>query len=125
MKIKSFSSRSRSESFRFAFSGLASLLKNEYNSRIHLIAAVVAVIAGIILKIDLTEWCLLVIVIGLVFLTELINTSLEALCDAVDPEWNEKIKKAKDYSAGAVLIAAALSVIIGGIVFLPKILEFF
>jgi len=125
MKMKSFSARSRSESFRFAFSGLASLLKHEYNARIHLMAAAVAVIAGIILKIDLTEWCFIVIVIGLVFLTELFNTSLEALSDAVDPEWNEKIKKAKDYSAGAVLISATLSVIIGIIVFLPKILEFF
>jgi|WetSurSiteA1Bulk_404760.scaffolds.fasta_scaffold13444_2 diacylglycerol kinase len=122
MKMKSFSSGSRSESFRFAFSGLASLLKNEYNARIHLIAAAVAVIAGIILKIDLTEWCLLVIVIGLVFLTELLNTSLEALGDAVDREWNERIKKAKDYSAGAVLISAILSLIIGGIIFLPKII---
>jgi diacylglycerol kinase (ATP) len=125
MKMRSFSSRSRSESFRFAFSGLAYLLKDEYNARIHLVAAVVAVITGIFLKIDLTEWCFIVIVIGLVFLTELLNTSLEALGDAVDPEWNERIKKAKDYSAGAVMISAILSVIIGGIIFLPKIIGLF
>jgi diacylglycerol kinase len=125
MKIKSFSARSRSDSFRFAFSGLASLLKYEYNARIHLIAAAVAVIAGLILKIDLTEWCFIVIVIGIVFLTELLNTSLEALGDAVDPELNERIKKAKDYSAGAVLISAIISVIVGGFIFLPKLASLF
>ncbi len=82
-------------------------------------------IAGIVLRIDLTEWCFLVLVTGLVFLTELFNTSLEVLGDAVDSEWNERIKKAKDYSAGAVLISALISVIIGGIIFVPKIIELF
>lgn len=125
MKTKSFSATSRSESFRFAFSGLVSLIKCEYNARIHLVAAIIAVIAGIILRIDLTEWCFLVLVAGLVLLTELFNTSLEVLGDAVDSEWNERIKKAKDYSAGAVLISAIISAIIGGIIFLPKIIELF
>jgi diacylglycerol kinase len=125
MKPKSFSATSRVESFRFAFKGLASLMKYEYNARIHLVAAIIAAIAGIVLRIDLSEWCFLVLVTGLVFLTELFNTSLEVLGDAVDSEWNERIKKAKDYSAGAVLISALISVIIGGIIFLPKIIELF
>ena len=125
MKTKSFSAASRSESFRFAFSGLASLMRFEYNARIHLVAAIIAAIAGIVMRIDLTEWCFLVIVTGLVFLTELLNTSLEALGDAVDSEWNERIKKAKDYSAGAVLISALISIIIGLLIFLPKIISYF
>jgi len=120
-----FSLKSRSESFRFAFNGVASLLKTEHNARIHLVAATAAVVAGIILKIDPLEWCLLILVIGLVFLTELINTSIETIADAVDSDWNEKIKKAKDLSAAAVLIAAIISVITGGIIFLPKIISLF
>ena len=120
-----FSVKSRSESFRYAFNGLVSLLKTEHNASIHLVAAAAAVAAGIILKVDAMEWCLLIVVIGLVFLTELINTSIETIADAVDSDWNEKIKKAKDLSAAAVLIAAIISVITGGIIFLPKIISLF
>jgi diacylglycerol kinase len=120
-----FSVKSRSESFRFAFEGLVSLLKTEHNARIHLVAAAAAVTAGIILKVDLLEWCMLVLVIGLVFLTELINTAIETIADAIDSDWNEKIKKAKDLSAAAVLTAAIISAITGGIIFLPKLISLF
>jgi diacylglycerol kinase len=125
MKPGKFSIRSRSDSFRFAINGLISLFKNEHNSRIHLLAAAIAITAGIILKIDLYEWCILIIVTGLVFLTELLNTSLESLGDAVDPDLNEKIRKAKDYAAAAVLISAIVSAFVGVIIFLPKIILLF
>jgi diacylglycerol kinase (ATP) len=125
MKTDKFSIKSRFGSFKFAFRGLASLLKNEHNSRIHLIAAIVVVTAGIILRINLLEWCLLFIVIGLVFLTELLNTSLEVLGDVFDPERNDRIKEVKDYAAGAVLISAIISVITGGFIFLPKLIRLF
>ena len=78
---------------------------------------------GIILKINHYEWSLLIIVTGIVFLTELLNTSLESLSDIIDPEWNEQVKKAKDYAAAAVLISAIISVIVGGLIFIPKILD--
>jgi diacylglycerol kinase len=123
MNSDKFSMKSRLESFRFAFNGISSLLKNEHNAWIHLLAAVVAVATGIILKIRPGEWCLLIMVIGLVFIAELLNTSLEAIADAVDPEWNEKIRKAKDYSAAAVLISAIISVIVGGLIFIPRLLQ--
>jgi diacylglycerol kinase (ATP) len=64
---------------------------------------------------------LLAIVIGLVFLTELLNSSLESLADIIDPEWNEIIMKAKDYAAAAVLISAIIAIIVGGLIFIPKI----
>jgi diacylglycerol kinase (ATP) len=116
-----FSLKSRFDSFKFAFRGLWSLLKNEHNSRIHLLAASAAIALGIILKINLYEWSLLVIVIGIVFIAELINSSLEKLADLVDREWNESIMKAKDYAAAAVLISAIVSVVVGGLIFIPKI----
>lgn len=125
MKTDKFSIKSRFGSFRFAFRGLASLFKNEHNARIHLIAAIVVVTAGIILRINLLEWCLLSVVIGLVFLTELFNTSLEVLGDVVDPERNDRIRDVKDYAAGAVLISAIISVITGGFIFLPKLISLF
>jgi undecaprenol kinase/diacylglycerol kinase (ATP) len=122
MNSNKFSLKSRFGSFKFAFHGLWLLLKNEHNSRIHLLAAIVAIAVGLILKINPFEWSLLIIVIGIVFLTELLNTSLETLADLVDPEWNERIRKAKDYAAAAVLISAIISVVVGGFIFIPKIL---
>lgn len=120
-----FSLKSRLRSFKFAFRGLGTLLKHEHNSRIHLSAAIIVVILGIILKVSLTEWCFLILTIGFVLLTELINSSLEAVSDAVKPEWNEQIMKAKDYAAAAVLVAAITSVFIGLLVFLPRLLLLF
>jgi diacylglycerol kinase len=66
----------------------------------------------------------LIIVIGIVFLTELLNSSVETLADFVDPQWNEQIRKAKDYAAAAVLISAIIAVVVGGFIFIPKITEF-
>jgi len=124
MKSDKFTIKSRLKSFRFALRGLGSLLKYEHNSRIHLIAAIVAVILGIILKINLLEWSVLVIVIGMVFIAELVNSSLESLADHIDTEWNEFIMKSKDYSAAAVLISAIIALVVGCIIFLPKMWSF-
>jgi diacylglycerol kinase len=118
-----FSLKSRFVSFKFALSGICLLLKNEHNSRIHLLAAIIAIIMGIIMKIDHYEWSLLIIVIGVVFLTELLNSSIESLADRIDPEWNELIMRAKDYSAAAVLISAIVAIVVGGLIFIPKFLD--
>lgn len=123
MAQKKFSLKSRLESFRFALNGLSLLLKNEHNSRIHILAAIIAVVMGIIMKLDHYEWSLLIIVIGAVFLTELLNSSIESLADLIDPEWNELIMRAKDYSAAAVLISAIVAIVVGGLIFIPKFLD--
>lgn len=123
MTPNKFSLKSRLGSFRFAVNGLLLLLKNEHNSRIHLLAAIIAIIMGIIMKIDHYEWSLLIIVIGAVFLTELLNSSIESLADLIDPEWNELIMRVKDYSAAAVLISAIVALVVGGLIFIPKFLN--
>jgi Diacylglycerol kinase len=123
MAQKKFSLKSRLESFRFALNGLLLLLKNERNSRIHILAAIIAIVMGIIMKLDHYEWSLLIIVIGAVFLTELLNSSIESLADLIDPEWNELIMRAKDYSAAAVLISAIVAIVVGGLIFIPKFLD--
>lgn len=125
MQPEKFSVKSRFGSFKFALRGLKSMLKNEHNSRIHLLAAVIALTLAVILKINRDEWALLIIVIGVVFITELLNSSLEALADLVDNEWNEKIKISKDYAAAAVIISAIIALVIGGLIFIPKILSLF
>ncbi|MGA2408421.1 MAG: diacylglycerol kinase family protein [Bacteroidales bacterium] len=125
MNSNKFSLKSRFGSFKFAFNGLLLILKDEHNSRIHFLAAIVAIAMGIILGLNHYEWSLLIIVIGIVFLTELLNSSLESLADLIDPEWNELIMKAKDYSAAAVLISAIVAIVVGGLIFIPKILDLF
>jgi len=123
MNPDKFSLKTRLQSFRFALNGLKSLLKYEHNSRIHSIAAIAVIILGLLMKINLTEWSLLIIVIGMVFITELLNSSLESFADSMKPEWNDMIGKAKDYSAAAVLIAAFISLVVGVIIFVPKLLN--
>ena len=118
-----FSLKSRLGSFRYAFRGLRLLLRNEHNSRIHFIAAIIAIALGFLLKINLFEWSVLIIVTGTVFLTELFNSSLETLSDIVDNEYNERIRDSKDYAAAAVLVASIISILAGGIIFIPKILD--
>lgn len=116
-----FSLKSRMGSFRYALTGLGSLLKYEHNSRIHLLAAILVIFMAIVLKADPFEWILLVVVMGLVFMTELLNSAIETLSDLIDPEYNELIRRAKDYSAGAVLISSIIAFITGCIIFIPKI----
>lgn len=120
-----FSLKSRLLSFRFAINGLRSLLKYEHNSRIHLLAAISVIILGLLLKINLIEWSLLTIVMGLVFITELLNSALESFANSLKPERNDMIGRAKDYSAAAVLIAAIISLVVGIIIFVPKMLNLF
>jgi diacylglycerol kinase len=117
-----FTLRSRITSFKYAFAGIGSMIRNEHNSRIHLIAAVLAVILGLILHLSLLEWVAIIIVIGLVFITELINSAIELLADLVEPETNPKIKRIKDYAAASVLISAIIALIVGGLIFLHNFL---
>jgi diacylglycerol kinase len=113
---------SRFRSFRFAINGLLSLFKREHNSRIHLLATAVVIALGFLLKLDRYEWILILLAIGIVFLTELLNSSIESLADRIDPEQNEFIMRAKDYGAAAVLIAAIIAIAAGCLIFLPKLL---
>lgn len=125
MKPGRFSLKSRRNSFRYAFRGIAELFRTEPNALIHLTAAIVVVTAGILLDITTIEWCIITIVTGLVFVAEIFNTSLEAISDIIDPDWNEKIMKAKDLAAGGVLVTAIVSLIAGALIFIPRIIGLF
>ncbi len=118
-----FSIRKRLASFKYAFTGLGSLFKHEHNARLHLVAALLAIAMGFILAISPVEWMILVIIIAMVFITEILNSAIESLSDYVSPEYSEIIKRVKDYCAAAVLIAAITSVIAGLIIFLPKVIR--
>ena len=114
--------KSRFASFKFAFNGLRWSFENEHNSEFIFLQKSLQC-PGNYPKLHRYEWSLLIIVIGMVFLTELLNSSLESLADIIDPAWSEQIRKAKDYAAAAVLISAIISAIVGGLIFIPKILD--
>ena len=118
-------SKDRSEnvlqSFRFAFAGIVHAVTQQRNVRIHfLTAAVVVVLAGL-LKVSLVEWAVLVLTVGFVVVTEMVNTAIEAVVDLVSPDFHELAKVAKDVAAGAVLVAAVAAVIIGSLIFVPAL----
>jgi len=123
MKSEKFSFMKRVKSFKYALQGLKVLLLEEHNSRIHLVAAIIVIIAGFLLKISLMEWALLSIVIGSVFISELFNSALENLSNHLSPGQNENIGKVKDLAAAAVLVSAITAVVIGCVILLPKIIS--
>lgn len=112
-----------SESFKFAFEGIKVAVIKGRNFRIQIILAILATILGITLKISVTEWLDIAIIITLVLILELINTSIEAIVDLVSPQIQEKAKIAKDVAAAAVLVASIGSVVIGSLIFIPKLLQ--
>lgn len=122
MNQKKFNIGDRLKSFKFAFNGIRILFVNEHNAWIHLAAAMLVIIAGIVLKISISEWLAVLIAIGLVFTSEAINTSIEKLSDFISPERQNSIKEVKDLASAGVLISAITALIIGLIVFAPKIL---
>lgn len=107
--------------FSFAWNGIVEAIKTECNFQFHLIAAVLVIIAGFLLHLSLIEWIMIVMVIGLVLTVELINSAIEKIIDYVKPEIHPAAKIIKDTSAGAVLIVAIIAVIIGSIIFIPKL----
>jgi len=92
----------------------------EQNMRIHFFSALVVTIAGIITGLSSIEWLVIVIAIALVIGAEMINTAIESVVNLASPEIHPLAKQAKDVAAGAVLVFAITSVIIGLLIFLPK-----
>lgn len=125
MKSNSFKLMDRVKSLKFAVNGIKLLLKNEHNARVHLLIALIVIIASYVFSIDAAEFMFIIISIGLVFIVELLNTAIENIANFVEPKSNEKIGEIKDYAAGAVLVSAIVSIIIGLIIFIPKILNVF
>ena len=114
---------SRLRSFGHAFRGLKVLLQTQLNARIHAVATVLVVAAGLLLRISPAEWALIVLAIAGVWTAEALNTAIEFLVDLVSPDPHPLAGKAKDVAAGAVLAAAIGSAVIGGFVFGPHLLR--
>jgi len=111
----------RLKSIGFACKGALLLLKTESSIQIQFAIALLVTIAGFYFDISSTEWILQILAIGLVMSVEGINTAIEEIADFIHPEHNTKIGFIKDVAAGAVFIAAVAAIVIGFIIYFPKL----
>ncbi|MCW1927087.1 diacylglycerol kinase family protein [Bhargavaea beijingensis] len=112
-------------SFRYAWRGVAEGLQTEQNFRFHLFAALLVTILGWLSGLSGSEWLIVILLFGGMFALELVNTAIERVVDLVSPEHHPLAGQAKDVAAGAVLVFAAASAVIGCIIFIPKWLNLF
>jgi diacylglycerol kinase len=120
---KPFSIQARLKSFVYAFEGIKAFFKYEPQALIHVIATSVVILASFYFKISANEWLAIIFAIGIVVISEMLNTAIEKLTDMVSPEINPKAKVVKDIAAGAVLVASMVASVIGLIIFLPKVVN--
>lgn len=109
------------KSFSYAWQGVLYGAKKEANFKFHLAAAIIVCIAAFYFSISQIEWLFVLMAIAGMLVLELINTAIEKVVDLVTGEYHPLAKKAKDLAAGAVLVYAIFSAIIGFVIFLPKI----
>jgi len=119
---KRFSMVARARSFKYAARGIRIIFKTQHNFWIQIAAAIIVVALGLTLHISGTEWAVLILAMAAVLVTEAINTAFEIDIDLTSPEYHPYARDTKDVAAGAVLICVIGAALIGGIIFVPKIL---
>ena len=112
----------RWRSVGFAWQGIKVVLATQANARIHALATVAVVLAGVYFQVSRLEWLALVAAIAWVWVAEALNTGLECVVDLVSPQHHPKAAQAKDVAAAGVLLASVAAVVVGAIVFGPKLM---
>jgi diacylglycerol kinase (ATP) len=121
--ILTFTGRLRS--VKYALRGIRIMVTSQHNAWLHAAATVVVVAAGVLVGLSWSEWCWIVLAIVSVWTAEALNTAFEFLTDVASPTFHPIAGKAKDVAAGAVLLAAGGAVIVGALVFWPKVVDLF
>ena len=121
MDEKKFSIIKRAESFTHAGRGLYIFIKSTHNAWVHAIVFVLVIVAGVFFQITKIEWLLILIVSGMVFISEAFNTAIEIDMNLTSPTYHPFARDTKDVAAGAVLISTILALVVGIIVFLPYV----
>jgi diacylglycerol kinase len=122
MSLKSKDKRTFKGSVKNCLDGISYVTKNEKNFKREIALGIIALILSYILKIDKIEFIIILTMICLVLTTEIINTAIERTVDLVTKEYHELARIAKDVSAGSVLVTSTFALIIGIIIFMPKII---
>ena len=123
MERKKWKSHNFREAVKYSLAGIEYAFTNERNLRIQLVFAILSILLGRWLKLSSIEFIVLFLTIGLVIFAEMVNTAMEFLFDLYSEEYKEEIKVGKNIASGAVLITSIVSVMVGIILFLPKILN--
>lgn len=123
MEQEKFSVKKRIKSFSYAFAGLKVLFKEEHNARIHAVATLLVVAAGILFRITAREWIAVVLCIGMVISAEAVNSSIERCADFVKQERDDRKRDIKDLGAAAVLVCAIAAAVVGCIIFIPYLIQ--
>ncbi len=112
--------RARIHSFLCAFAGVRTLVAEQANARIHLVATIVVVVAGFWMGLTSMEWVAVVICMALVWCAEAMNTAIEYLCDLVQPEEHPLVRRAKDVAAAGVLVCAIAAAVVAALILLNQ-----
>ncbi|MDR2824210.1 MAG: diacylglycerol kinase family protein [Prevotellaceae bacterium] len=107
--------------FGYAFKGIFAAFKSETHLKVHTVIALTVCFLGFVFNISATEWAICLLCIGLVIGMELLNTAIEKVVDLISPQYNALAGAAKDIAASAVLVCAIVSIVIGMIIFAPKV----
>jgi diacylglycerol kinase (ATP) len=121
MESRPFQFTGRIRSFRYAMVGIIRMIRCQHNAWIHSIATGVVIAAGFLVHLSRSEWCWIVLAASIVWTAEALNTAFEFLADAASPNFHPGVRDAKDVAAGAVLITAVASLVIGAIIFWPHV----
>lgn len=123
MTLKSKDKRKFSGSIKNCLEGINFVITNESNFKKEIVIGIIALLLSYILKISRIEFIIILIMIALVLTSEIINTSIEKVVDLYTKDYNNLAKIAKDVSAGSVLVMSIFSLLVGVIIFLPKIIN--
>lgn len=107
--------------FLNAFRGLRVFWRTTVNLYAHILVGLFAILLGYYLNISALEWVAVIFAIGFVLIAEALNTAIEIDIDLTSPQYHPYARDTKDVAAAAVLLAAATAIIVGLIIFLPKI----
>ncbi|MCD4838531.1 MULTISPECIES: diacylglycerol kinase family protein [Neobacillus] len=110
-------------SFIYAIEGIVTVVKHERNMRFHLLSSCIVLLMSFYFSIDKMEWLIVLILISGMFCLEMVNTAIERVVDLVTLEYKPLAKQAKDVAAGAVLVYAFVSIIIGALIFIPYVFK--
>ncbi len=111
------------QKFMYAIIGIWITIKEEKSLWSHLVISLLIITLGVAVRINTTQWIILILTISMVMGFEVINTAMEALVDMISFRFNLKVKKVKDIAAGATLVVSIAALIIGLILFIPELIE--
>ena len=113
--------KARLRSIWIALDGIRQVILTQQNARIHVVITLIVLLSAWLLRLPRLEWALLFLVIGFVWTAEIFNTVIEDLVDQVSPEQRSAAKRIKDISAGAVMVSVLVSILVGLLIFGPRL----